>query len=533
MQLKHLKPLRVIISLFFLIVAALIFVDFRQEFSEGFISSFLFLQFAPSVVKILQVISLSAIGFIVILALTALFGRVYCSTICPLGIFQDVVSWLSVKFRKKKWPYKFAKPHNILRYSLLGLTVLFMISGSILLLTLLDPYSNFGRFFTYFAKPAVVSVNNWLASVLTARDIYSLFPVSLPAIRWEVMLYPLLMLGLVVGLSYKYGRLYCNTVCPVGTLLGYVSKFSLFRVYIDDNLCSKCGRCDRICKSSCMNFREGEVDFSRCVACYNCLSICPDNAVKYSLKHRKAISVTSGETATRKAGSADESKRNFILSSLIMLFGINRFSRASVDDTDVPEPEQDTVIPEEKDYPVSPPGSKSIENFNKACTACTLCVNVCPTHVLQPSLFEYGVGGLLQPRLDFNAGFCNFDCTACGEVCPTGAILPLTQDKKHVTQIGIVKFERENCVVYTDNTSCGACSEHCPTRACDMVPYIGELTIPEINEDICIGCGACEYICPTRPYRAIYVDGNPRHKIADRPETEKVERDVDFEEFPF
>lgn len=88
-------------------------------------------------------------------------------------------------------------------------------------------------------------------------------------------------------------------------------------------------------------------------------------------------------------------------------------------------------------------------------------------------------------------------------------------------------------MVYTDNTSCGACSEHCPTRACDMVPYTGNLTIPEVDETTCIGCGACEYICPTRPYRAIYVDGNYRHELADKPKTEKVDQEVDFEDFPF
>jgi ferredoxin len=529
MQLKHLKPLRVVVSLFFLIIATLIFLDFRHEFSEGFITSFLYFQFGPSVIRMLQGIALVATGFIIVLILTALFGRVYCSSICPLGIFQDVISWFSIKARKKKRPYKFTRPHNFLRYSLLGLTVLFLVSGSILLLTLLDPYSNFGRFVTYFARPGTVEANNWLAPVLTARGNYTLFPVTEPTVRWEILVFPLLMLGLVVGLSYKYGRLYCNTVCPVGTLLGYVSRHSRYRIHIDERNCTMCGRCDRICKSSCINFRGSEIDFTRCVACFNCLSVCPDNAIKYSAGSRGGPSHVHPPASP---GEADTSKRNFLVSSLAMLFGISRFSKGS--DGNVPEPAQETRIPEDREFPVvSPPGSLSVDRFNNACTACTLCVGVCPTHVLQPSLFEYGIGGFLQPRMDFHSGFCNFDCTACGDVCPTGAIMPLTVDEKHVTQIGVVKFEMENCVVYTDNTSCGACSEHCPTRACDMVPYKGELTIPQVDQDTCIGCGACEYICPTRPYRAIYVDGNRRHMTADRPQTQAVEKEVDFEDFPF
>ncbi len=531
MKLRHLKYIRVIVSLFFLITATLIFIDIRHEFSEGFISSFLYLQFVPSVVRIFQVIALSATGFLLIIALTALFGRIYCSTICPLGIFQDVISWVSIKFRKKKRPYKYSRPRNILRYSLLGLTVIFILFGSFLLLTLLDPYSNFGRFVAYFGRPGVIEVNNRMSSFLMERDNYTLFPVTVPAIRWEILGFAFIMLGLVVGLSYKWGRLYCNTVCPVGTLLGHISRYSRFRIHIDEDSCSMCGRCDRICKSSCISFRESDIDFSRCVACYNCLRVCPDNAIKYSVPHKKENLVpVTAENPGKTEAITDNSKRNFLLSAMIMLFG-GRFLRTSA--IDVPQPQQETKIREVKHHPVSPPGSRSIDNFNKSCTACTLCVTACPTNVLQPSFLEYGIGGLLQPHMNFHTGFCNFDCTVCGEVCPNGAILPLTQEKKHVTQIGVVKFERENCIVYTENTSCGACSEHCPTRACDMVPYIGELTIPEVDEDTCIGCGACEYICPTRPYRAIYVDGNRRHEIADEPDFEPVEKEVDFEDFPF
>jgi formate hydrogenlyase subunit 6/NADH:ubiquinone oxidoreductase subunit I len=134
--------------------------------------------------------------------------------------------------------------------------------------------------------------------------------------------------------------------------------------------------------------------------------------------------------------------------------------------------------------------------------------------------------------MDPAAGYCNFDCTVCGEVCPTGAILPLTVEQKQVTQVGEVRFIKENCVVYTDETLCGACSEHCPTKAVEMVPYKGDLNIPEVNPEICVGCGACEHACPVRPHRAIYVDGLAVQQIAKKPEV-KESKEGSLEEFPF
>ena len=190
-------------------------------------------------------------------------------------------------------------------------------------------------------------------------------------------------------------------------------------------------------------------------------------------------------------------------------------------------------IPEQKKHPVTPPGSVSFEHFTKLCTACHLCVSACPTQVLQASFLEYGLGGIMQPRMDYHKEYCNFECTACGEVCPTGAILPLNVEKKKITQIGKVIFIKENCIVETDGTDCGACSEHCPTKAVTMKPHKG-LFLPEVNTEICIGCGACEFACPVEPYKAIYVEGNPVHKTAQKPVSKKIDANFDDEEdFPF
>jgi ferredoxin len=129
----------------------------------------------------------------------------------------------------------------------------------------------------------------------------------------------------------------------------------------------------------------------------------------------------------------------------------------------------------------------------------------------------------MQPRMDFHAGFCNYECTRCTEICPTGAIMPLMLEAKKLTQIGKTVFIKDNCIVQTEKTICGACSEHCPTKACHLVPFEGKLLIPEIRDEICIGCGACEYACPTKPYKAIFVDGNPVHEAAKKPDIKALE----------
>ena len=156
----------------------------------------------------------------------------------------------------------------------------------------------------------------------------------------------------------------------------------------------------------------------------------------------------------------------------------------------------------------------------------------CPSHVLKPAFMEYGLGGVMQPTVSFEKGFCNFDCTVCSDVCPNGAIPPLTVEQKHLTQMGYVVFIEENCIVLTDGTSCGACSEHCPTQAIAMVPYKDGLTLPHVNTEICVGCGGCEYVCPARPFRAVYIEGNPVQKEA-KPFKESEEHKVEIDDFGF
>jgi polyferredoxin len=491
MKYTSLKKLRVIISIIFLVLITLVFIDYRNIIPEEYTRGVLYLQFIPSLLKFINLLSVSVVGFIVVLILTFVFGRVYCSSICPLGVFMDIVSFFSRKIMKKKKRFRYKKPQNILRYSLLAVTVIFFTAGSIYFILLLDPYSNFGRIITYFVNPVII---------------------------------------LVTWMSFTDGRLFCNTICPVGTLLGLLSRFSWFKIRFDKENCTLCGHCTRVCKSDCMDFKMQMVDYSRCVTCFNCIPVCPSNSVKFTYKKTEIPEASNIKikVAELKNGP-DKKKRKFLSFLLSVLAGgtLSSFGQG----TD--EEYKDSTVPEEKEFPVTPPGSLSLRNFTHNCTACALCVSACPSNVLQPSFNEYGLTGMMQPYMDYHTGYCNFECTRCSEVCPTGAILPVTEDEKKRIQTGIAKFVKENCIVHTEKTDCGACSEHCPTKAVKMIPYEGDLLIPEVTDDICIGCGACEFACPTTPFKAIYVDGHSIHEIAKEPEEEELEKPVEEEEFPF
>ncbi len=514
-----LRRFRIVFSALVLVSFLLVFVDFRSFVPVEYINALLYLQFIPSIMEFLDLKTLAAGGFLAVLILTLISGRTYCSFLCPLGIGQDLFSRIGGRIRKKFRRYGYKRPFTIIRYSLLAITLIVTLIWGIYMVTLLDPYSIFGRFTTYFLKPVVLLVNNLVAGVLGKFDMYTLHNVPIKGFNLVSYAIPTAFFLLVGLLSLMKGRLYCNMVCPVGTLLGLLSKISLFRIRFIESKCTRCGRCAIACKSSCIDFLNYDVDVSRCVDCFNCINICPEKALSYDLVSLK-----------KKAEETDESKRKFIAGSILMLFGFSQFVKGQ--EKDVPVPQKESAVKEEKTSPVCPPGAGSIEDFTRNCTACSLCITACPNSVLQPAIKQYGIAGLMQPVMDYHRSFCTYNCTICTEVCPTNALKPLLLEAKKLTQIGKVFFIKDNCIVKTEKTACGACSESCPTKAVYMVPYEGTLLIPETNQDICIGCGHCEYACPTKPYKAIFVDGNPVHMAAMKPVNEQSEIETPVE-FPF
>lgn len=451
------------------------------------------IQFAPAL------LSLSIVTLVCLIAGTLLFGRVYCSVICPLGIFQDFFNWIAKKADKKK-KYGYKEENKWLRYGVLAALVIAWIAGFTFLVGLVEPYSAYGRMADELFKPLYILGNNLFAWISEKTGSYRFFKVVLSLKSVTSLVVAILTLLVIGHFSYHHGRTWCNTICPVGTILGLFSRFALFRVRIDKDKCNHCQACGRKCKAYCIDSKNQTIDYSRCVSCFDCLESCKQKALSYGLPQKSAAAPVA-------ADSVDESKRQFLKSALVLAAMAPAAAQAKI-----------TGKKDER-VPMSPPGSQSHKNLLQHCTACHLCVSKCPSHVLKPAGLEYGLGGIMQPVMKFEPGsYCNYDCTICSQVCPNGAIKPLTVEQKHKTQPGYVVFDQSICIVNVNHTSCGACAEHCPVQALHMVPFQGGLTIPQVTKELCVGCGGCESICPVH---AVHIEGNTVHQAAVLPEQEQ------------
>lgn len=521
-----LRLFRIVFATIFFLCFFIIFADVTHCVPARWVSSLMHTQFVPSVINFFNAKTLLSSVFVYIVVLTFFTGRSYCSFLCPLGIGQDLFSKLGGRIRKKNRRFGYKKPYTIIRYSVLAVTVVIALFSGIYLVLLLDPYSIFGRFMTFFVKPVVVLFNNLFASVLIKFDIYTLSHINVGGFGSLEYLIPIIFALAIGFLSFTRGRLYCNMICPVGTLLGLISKISVLRIKIDKERCIRCGRCAKGCKSLCIDFLNQNVDTSRCVDCFNCIDTCPEKAITYGYAGFKRETINDAKRPPKE--EIDVERRKIITTSAALLLGLPLLSNAQ----DKVTPTKLSTVKENRTHPVCPPGAGTLEHFNDSCTACSLCINVCPNNVLRPSLNQYGIMGIMQPVMDYHKGFCAFNCNVCTEVCPTNALQPLLMEAKKMTQLGKVNFIKDNCIVKMEKTACGACSESCPTKAVYMIPYEGNLLIPETNSEICIGCGHCEYACPATPYKAIFVDGNLRHEAAKKLQEEKPVNTV-FEDFPF
>lgn len=492
-----LRKIRILLAIVSFTLVTLLFVDFSGTCSRHF-GWMAKIQFLPAVMAA-NVVVVAAL-----VAATLLFGRVYCSVICPLGVMQDIFGRLGRTGRKRRFRYSYSPAMTLLRVIMLVVMAGSVVLGVSVIVTLLAPYSAYGRIAQSLLQPVWEFGNNMLADAAERADSYAFYRVDI-WLRSPLTLAVAVVTVAAIGfLAWRNGRTYCNTVCPVGTVLGYIARFSLLKPVIDTSKCVNCGLCSRKCKAACIDGRNHSIDYTRCVACMDCLDTCTHGAISYT---RRRAGGQAGNGAP-----ADGSRRAFLAAAAVL--GSAAAARAADKLTDGGmAPILDKERPKRK-VPVVPPGSKGLKHLSDHCTACQLCVAECPNGVLRP--FGNPLR-FMQPESSYERGYCRPECTRCSHVCPTGAILPVTREEKTAIHIGRAVWVKSNCIPVAEGKACGNCARHCPAGAIQMVPSVASdpesVMIPAVNEARCIGCGACEYVCPARPFSAIYVEGYEKHHI--------------------
>jgi len=496
-----LRKIRLTLAVLFFTAITLLFLDFTGTL-HAWLGWMAKVQFLPAVLAM-------NLGVVILLiVMTLVLGRVYCSIICPLGVMQDIVSWLSGRRKKKKYRFSYSSEMKWLRYGVFGVFVVALIAGVGSVVALLAPYSSYGRIVQNLFAPLYGWGNNLLAYFAERADSYAFYETEVWMRSLPTFVIALLSFVILSVLAWRNGRTYCNTICPVGTVLGFLSKYSLFCPVIDKKKCNACGLCSRKCKASCINSKEHKIDYSRCVACMDCIDTCKHGAIGYRPVWHKKQSAETAQTAD--AAQVDNARRSFLtVSSLLATTATLKAQEKKVDGGLAVI--EDKKIPD-RATPIVPPGALSARNLAQHCTACQLCVSACPNGVLRPST---SLLTLMQPEMSYERSYCRPECTKCSEVCPAGAIRPITVEDKTAIQIGHAVWVKENCVPLTDGVECGNCARHCPTGAIQMVASDPDDSdspkIPVVNTERCIGCGACENLCPARPFSAIYVEGHENH----------------------
>ena len=446
------------------------------------------------------------VGVVVALVLlTLVFGRIYCSVICPLGIMQDVISWIHGKRKKNRFTYSAEK--KWLRYPILVVFIIALLAGIGSFVALLAPYSSYGRIVVNLLKPIYEAGNNVLASIAEHFNSYAFYHVDIWIKSMPTLIIAAVTFVIIAFLAWRGGRTYCNTICPVGTILSFFARFSFLKINFDEEKCKNCSLCTKNCKASCIDYKNHTVDHSRCVVCGNCIESCKFGALKYDRPslHKKHQKDAEGK-------EVDEGRRAFVVGAVLATTTAALAQEKKKVDGGLAAIEEKKAP--QRTTPITPPGSLSAKNMYQHCTACQLCVSACPNQVLRPST---GLLTLMQPMMSYERGYCRPECNRCSQVCPAGAIKPITAEEKSSTQIGHAVWIKKNCIPVTDGVECGNCERHCPTGAIEMEQLDPDdemsVMIPTVNETKCIGCGACENLCPARPFSAIYVEGHEVHKL--------------------
>ena len=350
-----LKKIRLTLAILFFAAITLLFLDFTGSIHAlfGWMAK---IQFLPALLAL-------NVGVIVALVvLTLVVGRIYCSVICPLGVFQDIISWINSRRKNKHRRFNYSRAKNWLRYSVLGLFIIAMVAGFSSIAALIAPYSSYGRIVNNLFAPIYGWVNNLLAYFAERADSYAFYQTEIWLKSLPTLIVAIITFIIIVTLAWRNGRTYCNTICPVGTILGFLSKYSLFKIRIDANKCRSCSLCSKQCKASCIDFKNHTIDYSRCVDCMNCIDICEFGAISYGIAPKQ------------EAKATDTARRSFIVSAIATATAATLDAQEKTVDGGLAVIE-DKKIPHRNTH-LEPPGALSLKHFAQHCTASQLCVAV-------------------------------------------------------------------------------------------------------------------------------------------------------------
>ncbi len=454
---------------------------------------------------------------LVILIPTIFLGRFFCGLICPLGTLQHWVGHMpSESKRGKQWiESNRYKRWQTAKYVVLIAGLVAACFGS-MILGVLDPFSLLVRSLGLAFLPAL---NFAVRAVLAPMEHSHAGAIRATGEALHAGLQAVILdfrqahfsQGLVLGIlflillaaSLRVTRLWCRALCPLGALLGAVSRYSILGLHKDEKACTRCNRCLLHCQGGDDPIGGVPWHKSECLMCMNCIGSCPEDGLKFRF-FRKEREVASPDLTRRKtltgiaAGAAAVSLMRANLG-----LGKGRHERL-----------------------LRPPGALDEPDFLGRCIRCGECMKVCPNNALHPTLAEAGLEGLWTPTLVPRVGYCEPSCVLCSEVCPTGALWQITprekgwavgvgSQKTEPVRLGTAFYDRGRCLPWAEATECMVCEEWCPVspkaiyvEEADVIDSAGmtkRLKQPRVDPSRCVGCGACEYACPLQERPAVYV----------------------------
>jgi MauM/NapG family ferredoxin protein len=488
------RKIRIISQItFFLLFCIFFFFTHKLPLALSFDSDFL-VKLNPFTMALTSLASHSVeitVAFVtsIVIVLTVIFGRLFCGFFCPLGSMIDFFD----RFLFQQMRSKHRRPPlylHRLKYMIMISLVIFAFFGGIFTLYF-DPLSFTTRLFTFVIDPIITSIGTDVLKlsgtlVPTAEStLYGFLPRRIPL--YYGITATLITAFLIFGSGFWDRRFFCQYVCPSGAFFGLLSRFTLFKRFVNESKCNSCLRCAKSCPVHAISEKYStKTNVSECIECGECSNL-KESCADFKIITAKSNGLVSGP---------DLKRRHLLNGAVGGLALVPIYRAAAVSKRD------------ETGRLIRPPGAIPEQQFLGKCIGCDTCVKACPTNALQPSTFFDGVNRLYTPKVVPRIAGCEEKCTLCGYVCPTGAINKLTVEEKKFVRIGTAIVDRHRCIAWEQQKHCLVCDEVCPFNAIESreVKTIGGVArVPVVNEDLCVGCGMCEQHCPVFDAAAIVI----------------------------